>query len=880
MAHAGVPPSAARTLSLALGAVLCAAAAGAVVHPKEQPGFLDGKEFFKPELTLTSSNVPLDGVETSLPNRAAWQRFRADAAALAAPGHGFAAFIDPRSGAATNIAGAFPLIPGRGVGNTVTNASLGERLGRAVEVVDAVAVGDAVLRFIRDSHGALGVAADQLGAPRAEQVHEGLWHVSLDQTYRGLPVRYGRVVAAVVHGNLVTIGAENFGLVAVSPRATVTADEAVARGFQYAEGRTAADEILRAPALEVLPVAPLELQRGEGYAGPVGNGYRHRLVWTYVFQRPPDDAAWEVIVDAHSGEVLAFQDLNHYAKQQVKGGVYPLTSTEICPNAAQCGTMQSGWPMPFADTGLASPNSFTNSGGIFEYPGGTVTTTLTGRYVDISDKCGTTSESAGGTLDLGGTNGQHDCTSGGASLGNTPSARSAFYEVNRIAELARGWLPSNTWLQNRLTTNVNINNTCNAFYSTLQGTINFYRSGGGCRNTGELAGVFDHEWGHGMDDNDSGGSLSNSSEGYADIAAIYRLNASCVGHGFFWTSDKGCGMTADGTGFNADENQFAGQWHCNLDCSGVRDSDWDKHSDHQPDTALGFVCSQCATQSGGPCGRQVHCAAAPVRQAAWDLVKRDLTSPPFNLDTQTALALGNKLFYQGSGAVGSWFACTCGSSSNGCGSTNGYMQWLAADDDNGSLSDGTPHMTAIHAAFNRHGIACATPAPVDSGCSGRPAAPTLAAAPGDFSSALSWGAVTGASRYWVFRTEGHAGCEFGKTLVADLGSASTTYTDTQVAADRDYSYNVAAVGTSSACFSNLSNCATVTPTGGGGGGCIPTENPEVSCTDTLDNDCDGLTDGADPDCQPACLPPGSSCTANSQCCSGSCKGRPGQKTCR
>ena len=115
--------------------------------------------------------------------------------------------------------------------------------------------------------------------------------------------------------------------------------------------------------------------------------------------------------------------------------------------------MQSNWPMPFADTGLASPNNFTNSGGIFDYSSGTVSTTLTGRYVDISDSCGTTSVSGPGTVNLGGSNGQHDCTSGGGSAGNTPAARTAFYEVNRIAELARGWLPGNAWLSSRVTPN-------------------------------------------------------------------------------------------------------------------------------------------------------------------------------------------------------------------------------------------------------------------------------------------------------------------------------------------------------------------------------------------------------------------------------------------
>jgi hypothetical protein len=152
------------------------------------------------------------------------------------------------------------------------------------------------------------------------------------------------------------------------------------------------------------------------------------------------------------------------------------------------------------------------------------------------------------------------------------------------------------------------------------------------------------------------------------------------------------------------------------------------------------------------------------------------------------------------------------------------MQWLAADDNDGNVNNGTPHMTAIHAAFNRHGIACATPTPVNSGCSGQPnggTGPTLQATPGNFSAALSWTAVSGASRYWVMRTEGHAGAEFGKTRIADI--TGTTFTDTQVANGRSYWYNVVAQGSQTSCYSRVSNAVQVIPAGS------PNPDFSISC---------------------------------------------------
>jgi hypothetical protein len=787
-------------------------------QPKQAVTDIDQKAFFKPELYISSAHVAVADIQSRLPNQEAWSAFLQ---ARAAGGRPVQAYVDPRSGAATNIIGAFPLIPGGGDGNAVTLASVSQALGRSVEAVNAEVVAALVRRFAVAHQGVLGIDVRQLGPATASQVTPDLWQVSIPQQVRGVPVRYGRLAATISHGNLVLIGTETWGNARVDAGAEVVAEHALDAGFAQAGGRTVADVMLQDPTLEIVPVAPLARQQGDTYTGEVGAGYEHRLVWSFVFQRQPEGARWEVLVDAHTAEVLSLQDVNHYVQRRITGGAYPLTSTEICPNPDQCGVMQTGSPMPFANTGLAAPNNFTNSAGVFDWTSGNVTTTFNGRYVRMADSCGAASATAAGDVLLGGTNGQHDCTTPGTGgAGNTSASRSGFYELNKLAEQARGWLPGNAWLQNQITANMNLTQTCNAFWNGS--TVNFYRSGGGCRNTGELAAVFDHEWGHGLDDNDAAGALSSSSEAYADIAAIYRLEASCVGHGFFWTLSSGCGQTADGTGFNTNE-ALTGAAYCATDCSGVRDTDYAKHNPPTPATALGFVCGQCTT-GPGPCGRQVHCSAAPVRQAAWDLVARDLVVAPFSYDSQSAFIVGNKVFYQGSGNIGAWHACTCGSSSSGCGATNGYMQWLTADDDNGNLNDGTPHMTAIFAAYNRHGVACATPTAVNSGCAAGPGGPVsgLTATPGNYQVGLTWNAATGATRYWVFRSEGHAGCDFGKALIAEV--TTTSYTDTQVANGRQYYYNVVPAGASSACYGRAGTCVPVTPNG------TPTPDFSVSCS--------------------------------------------------
>ncbi|HEX6202269.1 MAG TPA: endopeptidase, partial [Thermoanaerobaculia bacterium] len=581
--------------------------------------------------------------------------------------------------------------------------------------------------------------------------------LNVQQAVAGVPVRGAFLSAVVNHGNLVLMGSRNWGAVAVSTTPALGRDAAVAAAESYV-GRSFSD-YWSAPHLELVPVSTAD----DPSAIPVGSGLGHRLVWAIGPHFADDHGTWEVLVDARSGEIVAFTDTNHYATKAVRGGVLPLSND----GHGVEGQEQAGYPMPFADvTTDAGELLFTDSGGDVSCSaaGTGIRTRLDGRYVRISDACGAIDEHAADPddLDLGASAGT-DCAvpPGSDSPGNTHSARTGFYEVNRIKEIARGWLPENEWLEAQITANMNIPETCNAFWNGS--TINFYASGGGCRNTGEIAAVFDHEWGHGMDDNDANPSISAPGEAYADVASILRLNESCVGRGFD-ADDVPCGGNGD---------------RCTV-CTGVREVDWAKRASAQPHD-LDWINSPTFVAPGGcvggifiptqqgPCGQGTHCEGSVASEAVWDLFKRDLPAfagAGFGIDDATAQELVTRLYYLGGGALGNWYNCNPvappGLRGDGCNADGAYLNFLAIDDDNGDLGDGTPHMPAVFAAFDRHQMACPTPAPVAAASCTRPtAAPDLTVTPSHKGAELSWAAVPGATKYWVFRGDGVLACSFG-----------------------------------------------------------------------------------------------------------------------
>lgn len=82
--------------------------------------------------------------------------------------------------------------------------------------------------------------------------------------------------------------------------------------------------------------------------------------------------------------------------------------------------------------------------------------------------------------------------------------------------------------------NVNVNGTCNAFWSGQSMTINFYREGGGCPNIAQISDVVYHEYGHGITDLQYRPAAANGAmhEGFSDYVACTITDQPHVGLGF------------------------------------------------------------------------------------------------------------------------------------------------------------------------------------------------------------------------------------------------------------------------------------------------------------------------------------------------------------
>ena len=715
--------------------------------------------------------MDLDDLRPGQAGTAGLRAFRTEHGAL------WSARLDKRRNVLTLLyGGAIPFIPGNA--NTLRWEDFGSSC-RDATCLPVATIETLTRSFLDRYQGLIGIDPRELVleassvGPVAHMVY-----ATYQQVVNGVPVEGAVLRFAINRGNLLQVSTSRLAPVrtgttpAFEPAAAYSILGGYLGGFP-----DPADRILDAGSLVLVPITP-DGVNPEGFDGPAGAGLTHALAYRVVFERADVTGTWEALIDAHTGTILRFVDTNRYGR--VHGGVYP----------GDDHTGAADRPFPYAQTGLPAPNDYADEGGRF--PGDSATVDLRyGKYTWVNDSCGpaslaTTNGNAdyAGFPDPVGTNCEVPSPNPGGA-GNTMSARTQYYHLTMANIKARTYYPNNSWLNtNHMNVNVNQSPWCNA--TSGGGTLNFYQSASGCWNLGELPGVSVHEWGHSWDDYDESGGSSPPVETRADWTASVLIHDSCVGRGFYYPSGN-CSGYGDSC----------------LDCSGIRDADYWKHTNKTPWTAAnhGSFWSCSGGSYFGPCGLEDHCESGISTQALWEMVKGPRTPPEPNgdffaqcgLDVSSGWQLMDRLYWTSHAALDSMYSCTL-PNSTGCTGDTLYNLFMAIDDDGDGVGNGTPHAAGIFAALNRHNIACGAATDPQNKNQETPACLPLArpqnlAALGQNNQIiLEWNPVANATRYEILRNE--TGCGAGFTRVATVDAPATTSTDDGVVNGITYYYRV------------------------------------------------------------------------------------------
>lgn len=341
----------------------------------------------------------------------------------------------------------------------------------------------------------------------------GKWAANFQQTYAGLDVWQGRVNLTFTDaGRLFVMGSTYYPGIAVDPVPTLSADEAGKIAWDALPCDPATDTIAPESQLLILPVPLSETE------------VEHHLVWRVRVNTQQPRGIWVTHVDAHDGEIvwryngISFADFSGDVDGPIEPGTW-------CNGVGD----QALRYMRVTVAGVGE--TITDEFGNWTVPYGgndahEVSAMFYGPYVDVNNMAG-----LDGTYTTTMTPGVPQHIEFDTWWGQQDEL-DCFDAVNDIHDFFMTFAPEFPYIHQRITCNVSIYDQCNAFWD---GTINFFQAGGGCANTGQIQGVVEHEFGHGVQNLIMGGWQGNEGlgEGNSDVLANLMTQESVCARGFY-----------------------------------------------------------------------------------------------------------------------------------------------------------------------------------------------------------------------------------------------------------------------------------------------------------------------------------------------------------
>ncbi|MFT4542591.1 MAG: hypothetical protein ACI835_005059, partial [Planctomycetota bacterium] len=363
--------------------------------------------------------------------------------------------------------------------------------------------------------------------------------------------------------------------------------------------------------------------------------WRFDMIWKDADTEP---VGWTYRIDAMNGAILSIDQAIH--RFDVTGSVTSMATPGTAPDSG--GNPETSQVVPYARVTSSAGTVFTDVNGDFIYPGVNSPLNVTVEYVGTWS---TVNNVSGGEYSLTASaqpNQANNLLMNPSPSEQTTSQSNAYIGVNLLHDWVKGIAPSDPTVDFFAQSNVNLNDTCNAYYDGV--SVNFFNSGAGCVNTA-FSTVIAHEMGHWYNVLYGTGNGSDGiGEGNADVFAMYLYDDPVVGFDF---CGSGCNIRS---GLNV--TQFCG------DC-----------------------CGGCY---GG-----VHADGEVWMGAAWKI--------RVNLNA----SLGNSA---GDLAADTIFITWMNSFNQTQIKSIMETQWLTLDDDDGNIGNGTPHYSEIDNGFLAQGF--------------------------------------------------------------------------------------------------------------------------------------------------------------------------------
>ncbi len=484
---------------------------------------------------------------------------------------------------------------------------------------------DRLLSFVDENSGLLAVTSSDLQTLSSRR-RGRFWYVNFEQIAGGVPVYGGYVQFRLrTDGKLVSISSRIHKGVGHISSPIVTVDRAEERSRREV---SFAEEVDR-----------MEETRLVVYPDRSHGSTRYRLSWMVKLITHAPPAHWFYVIDALTGDTVDRWNQIYYDDVRadsifgrVRGEILPETPTDT-PDTRSLKDLLVELNGGGSDV--------TSSAGLFVIetsgPGpDSILAELSGPFVNVNND-----SSADAAIRTEATPGVPNAV----NWDNTNSVvaeRNGFYHTIAVHDYIKNIDASFTELDYSVSCRVNENQTCNAFWDGYG--MNFFRAGGGCANTANIADVIYHEYGHGVTDyqyrpfpQPSGG----MHEGLSDYLAATMTNQSLIGRGF----------TGPGSYIRNTENHRV----------------W----------------------PAPECGGEPHCVGEAVAGALWDMRQNLVAS----MGQEAGVALSDSLFHYARYGLGTTL-------------DDYFVDLLLVDDDDGDLSDGIPHAEEICGGFENHGLSC------------------------------------------------------------------------------------------------------------------------------------------------------------------------------